>query len=535
MPAKPREPKQAQSLEKLNGAGARAEPRASTAAGWNPARIRSAEQLCAAGNYSLAADLCEAMMADERVSKGLNRLYAATTLPLTFLMPGLDAKASEKDPVCQALQEDWWKILPEQQMRTLVSWLGLMRLALCHVDGWKLDPITKRVVPKLSVWSPRNLRHDAQRGWLVRSTTDGGYNSVEEAITPGDGNWIIIVAGSSYRAPYQAPWRGLSRWWLLKLYATIDWPSSSERHGQGTAVAENVGTNPIKSTPEARRELAKDLRVIERNGTVVMPDGWTYKVVTDTANTWQTFAKQTEFANSAIDIGLTGTNLTTEVNGGSRAAASVHETVDSVTMGSLLELIATGTHDQVLGLWAQFNFASVAPYPKWDTKPPKDRKAEAEARQADATAFKTYVDAGAEIDQLAWFGEGEVRLVKGASPVVKRPQAPAPAIAPKIPAGAFAGAALNEPGTAFARGRDYTDRLEAHCCEHAAKELAPTLAAVLSAITGATSYDDAKERIKAAYGDELPPSKLVKLTEAALIMGQMAGRETVEQEFIAGE
>jgi hypothetical protein len=33
------------------------------------------------------------------------------------------------------------------------------------------------------------------------------------------------------------------------------------------------------------------------------------------------------------------------------------------------------------------------------------------------------------------------------------------------------------------------------------------------------------------YGSELPPAKLLKLTEAALIMSQLAGRESIEQEL----
>jgi hypothetical protein len=66
---------------------------------------------------------------------------------------------------------------------------------------------------------------------------------------------------------------------------------------------------------------------------------------------------------------------------------------------------------------------------------------------------------------------------------------------------------------------------------HAAKELAPTVASVLRAIDEATDYEDAKARIIAAYGDSVTDSRLVRLTEAALIMAQEAGRLTVDQEL----
>ncbi|MEN6535490.1 MAG: DUF935 family protein [Bryobacteraceae bacterium] len=545
------------------------EPRTSVIAGWSPAMIRSAELQCACGNYSLAADLCEAMMADERVSKCLNRLYAATTLPLAFQLPGLDAEKSKKDPICQALDADWWKTLPEQQMRTMVAWLGLFRCCLGHIDGWKRDEETGRVVPEISIWSPRNLRSDPVEGWKVRSTTGNDAYGTEDTVDPGDGNWIIIVAGSNYRAPYQAPWRGLSRWWLLKLYATIDWGSSSERHGQGQQYVSNTmsasgSAGDLQDTGESltkdeRRALASDLSEMGRNGVAVLPRGWKAELVTDGANTFATFTKQVDYANSAIDIGLTGTNLTTEVTGGSYAAASVHATVDSVVMSSLLELIATGIREQVLVFWVTFNFAAgIAPYPKWDTSPPEDKKANAEARLADAQALKGYVDAGAQIDQIAWF-EGKVQLIKGATAEIKKPVAPAPAApapdpnapppgAPQPPAPPGKPekqppkkAALSEldirmeaaSASAFAVGREYTDRLEQECIGHAAKQLSPMVAAVLSAIEDAEDYDDAKRRIIEAFGDELPPTKLVKLTEAALILGQLAGRDTVDREVQA--
>jgi hypothetical protein len=66
---------------------------------------------------------------------------------------------------------------------------------------------------------------------------------------------------------------------------------------------------------------------------------------------------------------------------------------------------------------------------------------------------------------------------------------------------------------------------------HAAKELSPTVASVLRAIDESTDYEDAKARIIAAYGDSVTDSRLVRLTEAALIMAQEAGRLTVDQEL----
>lgn len=538
------------------------EPRTNLSVGWDPEKIRSAELMCGTGNLMLAADLCEAMMPDARVSKCLDRLYAATTLPLTFELPGKDAKESKQDPVCQALEADWWKMFPESKMRSMVAWLGTLFAVLMHIDGWEKDQDTGRVLPKISVWNPRNLRNDPVLEWMVRVAGSSGDSwGAEERITPGDGNWVLIILGDNYRAMVQAPWFGIAPWWLLgKRAAPIDWASSSERHGQGQTFISNTmsaGSGGLEAdtgeelSPAKKLALATDVSASGRNGVVVFPRGWKGDLVTDGAKTYETFQAQKDAANSEIDMGLLGTNLTTEVNGGSYSAAQVHASVDAAKMRGLLEAIATGLREQVIKYWHRYNFATgVAPYPHWDTTPPKDVKAEQDARKSNAEALDKYVSSGAQIDQIAWF-EGEVRLIPGATREIKKPVAPSPIAqpvdpqnpdaAPKDPAKpakktlqALALSADTEE-TALQRGHGYLDRLDDECVAHAAKELAPMVASIVSAIEDATDYEDAKARIKAAFGDALPPNRLLKLTEQALIMAQMAGRETIEQELATEE
>ena len=514
-----------------SGAAICTEPRTPQIVKWDPQKVKLARQRCSYGDFSLFASLCEEVMSDDRVSQCLEKLYAATTLPLAFELPGIDAKKSKDDPICQAIDSDWWKVQPEQITREIVAWVALANCCLCHVDGWRIDEETGRALPILSVWSLRNLRNDADKGWMVRAARGGDTFGTEEPVIPGDGNWLILLNGSSWRTVSRARGHNVALFWLLKQYAIVDWPQSSERHGQGTNTAQcDDVSKAAKLQDKDRKQLAKDMASMARNGNLVMPPGWKYKLVTDEANSYQTFIEQIKATNEANTIGILGTNLTTEVKDGSFAAASVHSSVDAARMRGLLEFLATNLHDQLWVHWTRFNFAGrLTPYAKWDTTPPEDKKSTAEARKADAEAFGTYVKFGAQIDQLAWFGEGKVQLIPGASREVKVPTA-TPSVDTRGFAAFAAATSKSEPKSAIERGRGYIDSLATSCCGHAAKELAPTLAAVLSAIEDGTSYEDVKARIAEAYRDELPPSKLLKLTEAALIMGQLAGRETVEQE-----
>lgn len=519
------------------------QPRTSTVLRWSPDKITLAEQLAGAGNFTLMGELCEKLMGDDRVSQALDRLFSATTLPLTFVLPGKSSEDSKNDKVCQALDYDFWKMVPEGTAREIVAWLGLARRCLVHVDEWVKDPETGRVLPKFTVWSLRYVRNDPERGWVARVSNGGSsWSSDEVSIETGDGSWFFITSGSSWRTVLTASWVGCSRFWLLKAYATVDWPSSSERHGQGTTVLENTN-GEIVYTEQQKKELARQIDEGGRNKTFVLPDGYKASLLLDTANTYQTFKAQIEVANTAISLNLVGTNLTTEVRGGSYAATSVHQDIDASKFRGLLETISTGLHDGPLVFWGFYNFgtSAVVPYPSWDTTPPEDRKAEAETQVQASTAALNWQKVGFKLSRSALSQKwGLVEAEKGEDELVPvtPPAAPSPfdqTVPPKQTKKTLGFRAESAPETAFARGREYVDELEVNCCRHTAKAFSPLVAATLAAVEESTGFTDLQDRLRAIYQDELPPSKLLKVTEAALIMAQMAGRETVEQELTTEE
>ena len=521
----------------------RKEPRSTTLIKWSPERFNTAERLAASGDFSLAADVCQAMMSNERVSAAIDRLYASVTLPLKFKLPGVDSEKSQDDPVVQALDADWYHMFPEGVLRDLVAWIALMRCVLLHVDSWKIDPLTGRAIPVISVWSPRNLRNDPVKGLCVK-VSKGNSDSVwvEEQITPGDGRWIVGFLGSDWRAILKAPWVGLCRWWLLELYAVVDWGFYSETHGQGTQVAKNLrpGDGGISLTKQARVKLANDMKAKGRGGAIVMPDGFDYALVTDSADSYQTFVKQKEVANEAYTIGITGTNLTTQVSGGSYAAASVHQSVDATKMRGLLEWLSTTSHDQVLIYWGSVNYGdtAVVPYAWWETEPPEDREARAKIFWQASLGLQNAVNAGVPVSKK-WFAQTyNIGLAESEEDrIIPLPPAQAQGGGGGGGNGAAANALLTEffalarssrAANAFEASNQYQERLEAACCSHGAAELAPTVAATLAAVAKAKDYAEARQLIEEAYGKVAPASRLAELTESAILMAQFAGRDTVE-------
>ena len=518
----------------LTTASVHREPRTPATLGWSPERIRSAELRANSGYFETATDLCEAMMADDRVSAALDRLYSAVCLPLAFELPGVESEESENDPVCQALDNDWWKALAEDIQRDIVGWSSILGHCWLHVLEWRIDEETGRRIPVVECWHQRNFRFDTGEGrWYARVSTDG-TTWVEVPIESGDGRWLLLFRyGSTWRSAMKAPWRGIGRFWLLKHYASVDWPASSERHGQGQTFVEQTKTGTgavVRGLNHAQRqEVANDIAGLGRAGVMVLPDGYTAKLFVDGANTYKTFVEQIRVADLAITIALTGTNLTTEVAGGSLAAATVHETVDRQKMGGLLGMLSTGLREGLWVFWSLINWGpgAVTPYAQWDTQPPENLDAEAERLDKSSSALQKLVGLSVPVSLSRWCERWGIPLAdEGDDEDVIRAPAQSGAAPPPPQARAQVRAEAGPPDPLG----EYQSGLEAACCAHASRELAPTLAAVLTAVSKASGYEEARELIQAAYGKVAPATRLAELTEAALVMAQLAGIDTVIRE-----
>lgn len=511
------------------------EPRTPATIGWSPERIRSAETRANSGYFETAADLCECIMSDDRASSALDRLCSYVSLPLHFEIEGLTPEESKADGVVQALDVDWFRTLSESLQGDIVRWLSLLGHCVLHVVSWDVRADTGRATPVVECWHQRNFRFDTQNGrWLARVSTFGtSYDEVP--IELGTGQWVLLTRyGDNWRSCMKAPWRGVSRFWLLKQFAAVDWAASSERHGQGQTYVDKQGDGGSKLNQPQRDALAGQIADLGRNGVIVLPDGFKASLVTDGANTYQTFLQQITVANSAIAIGLLGTNLTSDVQGGSFAAASVHESVDAQKAAGLLAGISTGLQQQLWTPWAAMNFGdgTTAPYAQWNTEPPPDRESETKVLEQGARGLQLAVSAGLPVSKswaAEWLGVKLAETPDDAMEAAQQNQQPTAAMA-----AARQGSVMAAEKRASDTLGDYQSALERSCCAHAAKELAPTLASVISAVGKAGDYAEARALIEAAYGKAATPARLAELTEAALIMAQAAGLEVLDVEMREG-
>ncbi len=307
---------------------------------------------------------------------------------------------------------------------------------------WTTRPRTRRIVPVIDPWHPRHLRFEPSTAkWFVQ--TDRG----EINIAPGDGEWMIYAPGGDKEPASNGCWRAVARWWLLKHYAQSDWG----RHGQNAAgirvVTESfppdgMSGEAFEAEMQSNRDaLAADIAGLATRAGITLPPGFALSLVGQTANSHLTSKDLIDFANAGIAIAIAGQNLTSEVKGGSFAAAEALKSVANVLLTADGSTLASCIHDQALVWWSEYNLGDQdhAPWPYWDTTPPADLLLMAQTQGGAADAIQKWqaqLDAAAARDPN---GDGfdldvETMARTYGLPVVKRtPRViPPPPVAPVV-------------------------------------------------------------------------------------------------------
>lgn len=364
---------------------------------WTLDLIRQAELAADGGNLRWAADLCDALLGDDRVQGAREKLAGLFGLPLRFE----DGVGRMRRRAKRALEveEDWWSAFSDESLVELLTWAVLLGVALAQVQWTRRHD---RDVPRLVVWHPRALRWDPHEAvWKVRL-----FDGSEVPIVEGSGEWVVFTPRAEHEPWKHGAWRAIARWWRAKRYALTDWGKHSEQ-ASGLKVATTED-----GTDADRLALANDLSDAGADAAVVLPPRWELTQLAVPSSTVDVFDRLIDAADDAITIALLGQNLTTEVKGGSFAAATVHQAVASTVLRSLASSLAAALHDQVLVPWAVFNFesAEVAPWPVWDVEPPADRTQDAQVLDTRTRAAVAMAGQGAPVDWRKFAEENGIPL-----------------------------------------------------------------------------------------------------------------------------
>jgi phage gp29-like protein len=507
---------------------------------WTPGRIRQAERAAEQGNLRLAVQLCEWLLADDRVKATLDaRLDALMGLDVTF-EPAKGRRASRAVKALEA-DEDWWDSYSEAELKQLLRWGILLGVAPARHTWTERPDHGSRVLPVLNFWHPQWLRWDWQaRQWIVRDD-----KSIEHVLTPGDGEWVLHTPAGTDRPWSHGLWRAIARFVLLKYLAQGDMGRASQR---GDVLA-GIPKENSASSDDQRRELSADLSQLAQSN-IVLPDGFDLKQFT--AEGGKNQVDQIRLADAAIAILIRGSNLTTEVKEGSKAATETQaKTGDGAKLKADAQALSTTLHDQSLQPWAEFNFgnAALAPWPVWPVEPEEDKSTRATMVKVLGEGLTIWDKLGFDIDPKGVQEEFGLTFLKGRS----REREPDPAPAPADPAPkpkestkkASARAELVSTGDAraeaaalpkmaatsgFVQGQLYADDLVDSGVKRGGEALKPFINEMLEVIDKAEDYESMRAAVIERWGEMMPPEQLRQMLANCMVLAEMAGHYAVTQD-----
>jgi phage gp29-like protein len=535
---------------------------------WTPALLRSALLRADGGDLSLVADLCDNIIADDRFGELLTQLADDVVGCELSFEKSLRAVVGTADK-SEELAFDWPIGYDDDELKSLLVWTLAVGVGFARHEAWR-ETENGRIVPVLKWWHPQHFCW-MERGSFAPSSFSGDQRNhcwhVREPgtdtwrpIDAGDGTWIVVTRRGEYCPWRNGFYRALGAWWLLKQYAMQDSGVHSEK------TSKIVISSDVETQVAERQDLAQYIYDAGKDAVITLPAGFKLDLVELTANLDTLYHSQIRLANDCAAVTILGQNLSTNVDGGSYAAAKEHSKKEGRRVRNAAQMLSKSLQSQSLKWWAEFNFgdSSLAPYPRWHTEPDDDYAIKAGVLLTVSQSLATLDTAGWDIDEASLeedFGlilrkksgsaNGDVIQtdrnaqdkvdnqvtrsgVPTTDPKVQPPKSNGtPAAARKAPPQpqaflASGDSAADAPG--FIRGQLYVDDLSDKTAAHAADELAGWIDRLLEAVDGAKDYEDARYRIVKAFQNEADPMRLSMLVERGILLADLAGRYAVQED-----
>lgn len=365
-------------------------------ADWSIKTIRSAVQQHTLGVFGEASILVESMLADDRIQAATNgRIKGVTKCNWTF-EPAKGGKRQAKD-----IEKLWPEILPEDTVEQLLFWAIFLGFALAELIWETRDD---QWVPRLKVWHPLYIYYRVDLRKYIVITADSGPLEIDE----GDPKWFLYTPWGPYRGWIRGAVRSCAIPWVVRQFALRDWGRFSEVHGlpikKLMVPAQAPAGDKARFMASVQRLGAESIFMLPQQAT---PQGgpapsFDVQLLEATDRSWEAFPGLIAQCERSITLAIRGTNLTTEVDGGSFAAANTHKDEDNDYAIADRRKLSSAIYLQILRPFCQFNYgnADLAPTPKL-ASPESDQEKEADVLSKVQLAFTGFETAGWPIDRKA--------------------------------------------------------------------------------------------------------------------------------------
>ncbi|HEU4408348.1 MAG TPA: DUF935 family protein, partial [Polyangiaceae bacterium] len=358
---------------------------------WEVEQVQAALALHEQGDFSYSGALAEAMRRCPAIEPALKkRVDALFGLRFSF-DPSDDAPPKRGKTIAAAADKAWTYAHPEpvlKRLHRLSLMVGVVPVQVLSDRAWSY---------RLDVWDPQWLRFN----WSSRAYEVMTSQGTVEATTP---RWRVY-APEGVEGWSAGLIRPLALVWLIHTFAMRDWARWSERHGLPILGVKYPMTGWDE---EARARFVAEIYAMGRQAVIGLPQledglGAALELIEARDLGFEGFERLMGVCRLMAQIALLGGNLTSEVKGGSYAAATVHSDEFRALLKSDGQSLSTFLREACWEPWAEAHYgdARLAPWGCWDTDPPADLKAEGESYKALGEGITALEANGLEVDAPA--------------------------------------------------------------------------------------------------------------------------------------
>ena len=328
------------------------------------------------GNFTSSAQMATAMGRDDRITAVTEtRITGLLSLPFQVIPATVTRAKVRSRVIAESVEAMWPLIAPPAEVSAALNWFILLGVAPVQVSWQVIEGVWG---PSMKAWDPQFLRWE--NGVYKITTQDG-----EQDVTPENG-WMLLIQGD--RGFMRGAIRSIAVWWISRQWVARDWNRYNERHGLPLLKA----LVPARAGEDEKADFFSNMSNIGSTTTAMLPqnvDGgegsFDLELLEAKDQAWKSFEGLEDRANKNIAVRILGQNLTTEVSGGSLAAANIHENIRLDRLQADETLLSSAIREHMLVPYTFFNFgeaANFAPMPHWDTAPPTDLIAKGDAMKS---------------------------------------------------------------------------------------------------------------------------------------------------------
>lgn len=386
---------------------------------WNASTIVAALQGMQTGQFSQAALLTEGVLGDGRVQAALNGRIKGVTMRHIH---ALKAKGDDDREYADAVEWMWRLVFTDELLDQFMTWSTFMGFVVCEIQWTAVERNGMELwVPFLKVWHPVYTWYDVIGRRYVAITKDESIY-----IDPDDPKWFVFTPWGAYRGWIRGALRAVAPLWLARQYALRDEMRFSEVHGMPIKKVKV----PAQSDARDKGRMFGQVQGLGANSTVMLPqqsdgNGWDLELLEAKDRAWEVFGALIDQCDREIQQVIRGTNLTSEVQGGSYAAAQVHADEDSAYADSDCQKLCQAA-SRLVKLFLGYNFGQADLAPELYLEPPdkQDKLALAQSQQFALTVMKDAIASGIQLDLKAYCERFSLPFLRYEKPAPEAPPKP---------------------------------------------------------------------------------------------------------------